>query len=182
MQSRTRFVAAALGLAITFWLASSLREPEEVETLPAARSDYLLEEFDLLVMDPSGRPSFRVQSPYLEKNQEDESVTITTPHLTLFEAGEVTWQMQSDSAWINREGDEIWLPGPVKLASEQAPLTIVNTSDVTVLPQENLASSEAAVEVIRADMRSEGVGFEVDLSRQQFDILSQVKGFYEPPS
>ncbi|MFK7955690.1 MAG: LPS export ABC transporter periplasmic protein LptC [Lysobacterales bacterium] len=179
---RNRYLLAALGLALTFWLTVKLRQPPEPEILPTARSDYLLENFDLLVMDPQGNPSFRLQSPFLEKNPTDESLDIRSPHLTLFEAGEVTWQMQSDNAWINREGDIIKMPGPVKLASEITPKTIVNTADVTVKPRDHQASSDAAVEVIRSDMRSEGVGFQVDLSRQQFDILSQVEGYYEPPT
>ncbi len=179
---RYRFWLAALGLAFTFWLTAKLRQPPEAEILPQARSDYLLEDFDLIVMDPQGNPSFRLQSPFLEKSPEDESLDIRSPHLTLFEAGKVTWQMQSEKAWINREGDTIKMPGPVKLASELTPKTIVNTADVTVKPRDHQASSAAAVEVIRSDMRSEGIGFEVDLSRQQFDILSQVEGYYEPPT
>lgn len=179
---KNAFILTALVLALTLWLAARLRQPEAPAELPAARSDYVLEQFDLLVMDEQGEPSFRVQSPYLEKDPTDESLQIRTPHLTLFEAGQITWQMQSEQAWINREGDTVKMPGPVKLASKQTPLTIVNTADVTVKPREHRARSDADVEVVRTDMRSQGVGFEVDLSRQQFDILSQVKGYYEPPS
>ncbi len=178
---RKGFFLAALLLIVTFWFTASLRDPPVQDILPEARSEYLLEEFDLLVMDPQGNPSFRLQSPFLEKNPVDESLNIRRPHLTLFEAGVVTWQVQSEQAWINSEGDTIKMPGPVKLASQMAPQTIVNTSDVTVKPRANRARSDAFVEVMRSDMRSEGVGFEVDLSRQQFDILSQVKGYYEPP-
>ncbi|MEM9532525.1 MAG: LPS export ABC transporter periplasmic protein LptC [Pseudomonadota bacterium] len=179
--TRTGYALLAVLLGLTFWATQRLASDDVEEALPTARSDYRLEHFDLLVMDPSGAPSYRVQSPEMEKSPDDDSATLIKPHFTLYDQGSETWRVQSDEAWINGEGDLIRMPGPVQLASRLPPNTLVETRDVTVQPREHRARSEAPVTVTRSDMRSSGVGFSANLSNQQFDILSNVEGFYEPP-
>ena len=183
MKRALGFAATGLLLALTWWGVVVLdREPPQRDILPGARSDYLLEDFSLVAMDPSGAPSFQINAPFLEKNPDDDSVAIREPELTLYQNGEVTWEISAPQAWIDATGERIELPGDVQLVAAQPPRTEVQTRDVTVLPRTQQARSDADVEVNRDIMFSRGVGFRADLSSQQFDILSQVEGYYEPPS
>ena len=71
---------------LTRWLLLVVQDgDEDRQVLPDARSDYTLEEFDLLVMNRQGDPSFRIESPYLEKSPVDESVSLIQPLVFLFD-------------------------------------------------------------------------------------------------
>lgn len=177
------FALLALLACASWWGVVVLdRDPPDDPMLPGARSDYLLEDFRMVAMDETGRPSFQLVAPFLEKNPEDDSVAVRAPQLTLFQAGQVTWEIEAPQAWIDATGERIELPGDVQLLSARAPQTEVDTRDVTVLPRSHLATSQSRVQVTRENMYSTGVGFRADLSSQQFDILSQVEGYYDPPS
>lgn len=183
MKRTIGFVITALLLGLTVWGVAVLdRSDRDKTALPGAQSDYLLEDFRMVAMDQAGLPSFQIEAPFLEKNPTDDSVAIREPELTLFLDGIVTWQIDAPEAWIDATGERIELPGAVLLVSERAPRTQVQTSEVTVFPRRQQAISEAAVRVTRDNMFSRGIGFKADLSSQQFDILSQVEGYYEPPS
>lgn len=183
MNRPAAFSLLAILLCATWWGVVVLdRDAAQDPQLPGARSDYLLEDFSMVAMDGSGRPSFQLAAPFLEKNPEDDSVAIRQPQLKLYQEGRITWEIEAPEAWIDASGERIELPGDVHLVSALPPRTEVDTRDVTVLPRSHQASSESKVQVARPNMFSSGVGFRADLSSQQFDILSEVEGYYDPPT
>ncbi len=159
------------------WLAGDRRAPSPP---PAARSDYSLQTFDLLVMNGQGLPSFRVEAPYLEKSPHDESMSITEPRMWLFEAGDPSWKARADSGWIRADGEEIVLTGAVQLEQMSGDSLRVQTNELTFYPETRLAGSQAPVQLHRDGMRMDGLGLDADLKTRRFELLSQVRAHYDP--
>ena len=170
-------IAAGVSLWAARWLVGDRRSPLP---LPTARSDYVLENFDLLIMNAEGIPRFRVESPYLEKNPADESVSLDQPHMWLFEAGNLSWEARAANGWIRADGEEILLTGEVELQEQAGGDMRVETSQLTLYPEVHLAHSSAAVDLRQNGVWMDGVGLDADLSARRFEILSKVKGRYDP--
>ena len=60
------------------------------------------------------------------------------------------------------------------------PETRIETSQLSLFPQENRASSQTAVTVTRPGLTMRGVGMQADFDRQQVSLLSQVRTRYVP--
>lgn len=168
-------LAAGLSFWAVRWLARERPPP-----LPEARSDYALHAFALVVMNSGGLPSFRLEAPYLEKSPEDESLTVDEPHLWLFEEGQMRWQVRATRGWIRGDGEEIQLTGAVQLNEQAGDGLALETTELTLFPDTRLASSGAPVALRQRDMRMHGLGLDADLNTRRFELLSQVRGRYDP--
>lgn len=180
-----RLVQVTLLIALAgltrWWLIS--REPDEgPEMLPTARSDYTLENFELLAMNDQGDPSFQVQSPYLEKVPEDGSVVLRTPVVHLYEEGQHRWRIDANSGWIRADGGEMELQGRVVLAQDEPRHLTIRTQNLRIYPDEDRAHTDHPVRIERPDAQMDGVGLDAWLDSERIELLSEVKGHYEPPN
>jgi lipopolysaccharide export system protein LptC len=167
---------------LTRWLLLVVQDgDEDRQVLPDARSDYTLEEFNLLVMNRQGDPSFRIESPYLEKNPVDESVSLSQPLVYLFDGGQQSWRINAEEGWIQADGDEIELRGRVVLGREFPGQLTIRTQNLRIYPNEDRAYTDQAVKIDRPGAELNGVGLEAWLDSERIEILSKVKGHYEPP-
>ncbi len=181
--TRKRWTIAILLLAAgaSFWAVRWLgRDGRAPSPLPEARSDYALHTFALVVMNSGGLPSFRLEAPYLEKSPEDESLTVEEPRLWLFEEGRMRWRARAAQGWIRGDGEEIRLTGAVQVNEEAEEGLALQTTELTLFPDSRLASSSAPVELRQRDMRMHGLGLDADLNARRFELLSQVRGQYDP--
>jgi len=167
--------------AATRWLLVSLADDDDAPRLPSARSDYTLEDFDLQVMNDAGQPSFRVISPFLEKSPDDGSVTVDTPVVFLYDRGAENWRIDSASGWIRADGEELERRGDVVLDRRQPEALTIRTPSLWIYPELEQARSQQAVRIERPGVTLEGVGMNAWLGSQRIELLSEVKGHYEPP-
>lgn len=177
------FLLLALLAGGTRWWLMRLQDADrQAGGLPEARSEYTLDNFDLLVMDKQGLPSFQVRSPYLEKMPVDGSVVLQQPRMYLFENGNKTWRIDAQSSWIRHDGEEILLQGDVFMTKgkDQEQLNI-RAQDLKLYPQQELVQSSESVKISRPGTVMVGVGLKARLDLEKFELLSEVKGRYEPP-
>ena len=80
------------------------------------------------------------------------------------------------------DGDELVLRGDVHATSpaDAAPSTRIETSELTLFPNANRATSKAVVTVTRPGLTMRGRGMQADFDRQQVSLLSQVRSRYVP--
>ena len=183
----SRQLSAILLLALlagaTRWWWMRLQDADrQSRGLPEAHSEYTLDNFDLLVMDQQGLPSFQVEARRLEKSPADGSVLLQQPTLYLFENGNKTWRIDARSAWISQDGEELLLKGNVLMRKGQNRNEIlVRAQDLRIFPQQKLAQSSESVHISHAGTVMAGVGLKARLDLELFELLSEVKGRYEAP-
>ena len=171
-------VAVLGGLAV--WQLRPAAPPPPVNP---ARSDYILEDFELTSLDEQGQESFSVTAPRLERDPKGKSLTLQLPRFSFPDKDGGRWEATSRSAWVAEKGVEVRLIEQVELVGPPSPVgdqTRFSTGVLRIFPKDDRAESEDRVTVTRADSILRGTGLRADLRSKRIQLLSDVKGRYAP--
>ena len=161
MSRRTLLGLALLAAAlITSWTAWRNRERDQVPAAPVQRSDYVLRDFELVMLARDGSESLRLTAPELQRRREDE---------------------RADTGWIAADGDVVRLEGNVAADSQgdnpsQASL---RTDQLELLPAQDQARTDARVTLTQPGIIQTGVGMDADLKNRTYRLRSQVNVRYD---
>ncbi|MFC0678808.1 LPS export ABC transporter periplasmic protein LptC [Lysobacter korlensis] len=169
--------------ALTGWSLWQ-QQTDDIEAAPGTeRSDYVLEDFELVALDEQGRESFTLRAPRLTRDPTRETMDIATPVFTLPagpDASTGDWEVKSRTGWVSAEGDELRLRGDVLAKSVDAegrPVTM-NTQQLNVFPETKRATSPVAVTVRQPGLILNGRSLEAQLDAKRVH-LNDVKARYE---
>lgn len=185
MKKRILLAASLLAVAVVAGLAVwEMRPKPTVGKSSSSRSDYILENFELTSLDQDGKESFSVKAPRLERDPGGKSLSITLPQFSFPDKKEGRWLVTSGSAWVAEKGVEVRLIDSVEMLGPPSPLgdrTRFSTARLQIFPNENLALSDDAVTISRADSILHGTGLRADMQSHHIQLLANVKGRYAPP-
>lgn len=173
-----------LGALISGWSVWNQRRQETATFGPATRSDYVLEEFELVALDKQGRESFTLRAPRLVRDPAKRTMDIPTPVFLIpaGNAGSDGWEVRADNGWISADGDELRLRGDVQAASAgkvREPTTI-RTEELNVFPETKRANSPGRVVITRPRSILSGRGLQLNLANKQYSFQSEVRQRYVP--
>ena len=184
MNNRGVLILVLLGLAlVSSMLVWRLRPQPKPPAQEDARSDYTLENFDLVTLDEEGKESFTVRAPRLERDPQGKSLTITAPNFSFPGKDGARWTATSGSAWVGPKGEVVRLIKDVDLVGPPGEFgwrTRMQTAELEILPKQDKASSPALVTISRGDSILEGTGLKADLNTHRVELLADVKGRYAP--
>lgn len=180
-----RFLSTVILLAVAAlsgWAWWSQRD-KPAAAAAQARPDYVLTNFNVVVLDKEGKESFTLRAPKLTRNPTDKTMDVATP-LFLIPAKPGSsggpWEVRSQRGWVNAEGDEVRLRGQVKADSTNAagkPLNIA-TEELNVFPDTNKATSDVQVQMLQPGTILTGRSMEAFLDSKNIN-LKDVKVRYE---
>ncbi len=164
----------------TGWSAWKMRGTEAPAEGGGLRSDYVLRDFDLMVLGKDGTESLRVQAPELQR-REDESMDLVQP-VFLAPAEPGPWKLSAERGWISPDGELLRLEGNVAGDSDPASATptTFRTASLELLPSQDLARTAQPVQLTQPGITQTGTGMEANLKTRQYRLLSQVRTRYEP--
>lgn len=145
--------------------------------------DYILENATRVELDPAtGHPSrlFRVNT--LEHHPRIQQSEFTAPLLTLYKPNR-TWHITAARGIAQEaQGKQVELIENVTIKKQEpnAPLTTLTTDRLTYLPEEEKLETESSVTIRQDKQHTEAVGMRAYLKTKQVDLLSHVRGYYEP--
>lgn len=173
------------GALVSGWSVWTQRNKDVTPTGAAARSDYVLMDFELTALNAQGRESFTLRAPRLARDPQQKTMDIATP-LFLIPPGEGAggdaWEVRATNGWISAEGDELKLRGDVRGVSSglTAPPTTLTTRELNVYPDARRASSPGKVVVSRPGSILTGRGLELNLATKRYSFDSEVHNRYVP--
>jgi len=172
--------AVASGWALLSRMSADTATPVDI----GGRPDYLLNDFELVVLDAAGKESFTLRAPRLARDPVLETMDVVTP-LFLIPArqeGNDAWRVEAKTGWISADGDELRLRGDVNAVSEgqQAPKVTIDTQELNVYPDADRVDSAVQVTINRPGSILRGNGLEVNLATKQYTLQSEVKSRYAP--
>lgn len=180
----TLAVALAAGLAqlLLWWFGPA---PKSSDFVGPPRSGYTLTDARLTEFNAAGQPSFRLQSPHLERREGDESLYLNSPtfQLPANQAGVPDWQGKSLYGWVNKDGTQLKLQGPVEMhrpAFGDAPATRMQTADITAWPKQNRVETAAPAQMLQGGTRISGIGMRADLNDKHLELLDDVHATFPP--
>lgn len=180
----TLAIALAAGLAqlLLWWFGPA---PKSSDFVGPPRSGYTLTDARLTEFNAAGQPSFRLQSPHLERREGDESLYLNSPtfQLPANQAGVPDWQGKSLYGWVNKDGTQLKLQGPVEMHRPtfgDAPATRMQTADITAWPKQNRVETVAPAQMLQGGTRISGIGMRADLNDKHLELLDDVHATFPP--
>lgn len=169
------------GAALSAWSVWTHRTGNVVEGAARARSDYVLHDYELVVLGDDGSESFTLRGPRLARQPGKRSLALQTPLFLVPDADQRYWEVRSKRGWVSPDGDELRLRGAVRVdGPEDGRKITMNTEQLNVFPRRKLATSAAAVTITEPGLTMHGRGLRAELAGRRFTLLSQAKARYAP--
>lgn len=176
------FYVAALAL-MSWWLVQMYQERVEEIRVAQDSPDFFSKAYYKREMDLDGRPRNELNAEEMLHQKVDGAFHLQKPTMTLYNSKSAPWVIQSDSAIMAANGDDLQLNGAAVIhrdASQNGSALTVNTSDLKVKLSTNYAETQAWAEIISPPNKTSGTGMQVTfVSPIHLKLLSKVKGRYE---
>ena len=174
---------AGLSYGLLRWVESSLREPEPAESQAPVLT---IERFRAVRLSVAGLREYVVEAPRLSQLPGQLGTWIEQPALDWYQPDGQTreWRLQAERGWVAADQQTLRLDGEVTMVrtadSGQSPVT-VTTRDVWVRPAERYVETAAPTRAVTPGGELRAVGTRAWLDQERLELLSEVRGFYEPP-
>lgn len=176
-------VLAGSSYALLRWVESSLRQVEPAESQAPVLT---VEQFRAVRLNPAGLRDYVIEAPLLQQWPAQRGTQIQQPVMDWYQPDGVIreWRLQSEQGWIAADNRLVRLEGAVVMtrtaASGKPPVTLI-TRDVLVHPAERQAETAAPARMITPGGEMNAVGMRAWFDQQRLELLSEVRGHYEPP-
>lgn len=173
---------AGLSYLLLRWVESSAPKPVTAESEAPI---LIIEQFRAVRMSLAGLREYTIEAPLLRQLPKDRGTWIEQPVLDWYQPDGQTreWRLKSEQGWIAADQQLIRLAGAVVMTrtteSGKAPVE-VTTREVLIRPRERYAETAAPVQAVTLNGELRAVGARAWLDREQLELLSEVRGYYEP--
>ena len=166
-----------------WWLSETVNAPEYGADDGSRRPDYFLRMFSNTVYDEEGLPSRELAATQMRHYPKDDSTEVDEPRLTLYREGGVRWTVVAEGGKLSGDGGVLLLEGNVTIERESAEQALpirIETADMLVYPERNLAETGEEVRIAsgKSWIHAKGMRAWFDESAR-IKLLSNVRGRYE---
>lgn len=166
---------------VSAWSVLRHRGPGDKPAATPGRSDYVLHDVELVVLDEQGRESFTLRGPRIARDPAERAMSLATPVFLLPDSDGDYWRVQANDGWVSPDGDELRLTGDVRVTSPPGERKVaLNTEQLNVFPDRDLASTPARVTITQPGSILQGVGLETNLATRHYELKSQVHTRHVP--
>jgi lipopolysaccharide export system protein LptC len=144
--------------------------------------DLIVDNFYATTMNEHGTPRYILSARKLMHYPDDDSTHLDMPQLKNLYPDEPPIYTYAKKGEVSKKGDEVFLRDEVKLVRSaqgaQSEMTFA-TSYLHILPDRNLADTQAPVAMNDAHTSVAGVGMTFDYAARTANLLSQVRSQHE---
>lgn len=177
---------ALLLLAIgSAWFLRDLRhsledvEPED-DTTPTLTADH----YSGRQMNAAGDIQYTLTGPHLERRPGQQGTLIDQPVMHTFTDRRPEWEVRADTGWVAADNSVIELREAVRAerpAETGAMPLLLTTRNVRLIPERRYGEGAEFARIDSPGGVATTVGFRVWLDENRIELLSQVRGTYDPP-
>lgn len=184
--SNTRVLPLALMFLlalVSFWLERTVREEEQRPVVRRHDPDYIVTNFITTSYNREGAAESVLSADRMVHYPDDDSTELLRPRVVQTRPNEPRMTVSAERGAISRDGDDIFLYDNVLLvrtADRERPEARMTTSFLQVVRDRSLVRTDRDV-VIHEDRRTlAGRGMEYDNEAQMLQLMSHVRGVFEP--
>ncbi|GGO82864.1 lipopolysaccharide export system protein LptC [Marinobacterium nitratireducens] len=183
-RSRLALATALLAPVLLYWGFDRGPSEPEVRALEGnvTNTDFYLRDARIQQFDADGRLHQQLQSPELEHYPEPGLLQASEPRIELARKGsEGRISIEAAEGMLMDSNERVDLSGDVRLHDETAdgPGLRLETSSLTLLPQQQYAETDARVRILAPGGETRGRGMKAYLEERKVELLSEVEGRYE---
>lgn len=174
---------AGLSYGLLRWVETSLREPAPAESQAPV---LVIERLQAVRMTVAGQRELVIEAPRLWQLPGQGGTRLERPKLDWYQSDGQTreWRLRAEGGWVAADQQTLLLEGEVVVdrtaESGQSPVTLV-TRDVRVRPTERYVETAAPTRAVTPGGELRAVGARAWLDQERLELLSEVRGVYEPP-
>lgn len=164
----------------TFWLEQSSQDEGGGHSNLRHDPDFWVERFTLRRFGPDGSIQHLLTAQRMEHFPDDESTEVESPYLAYFKGRKTV--ATARTAWLDKEGKHVRLNDDVRVVRpgiDGGPDTIVTTSVLNIVPDDEYAQTDAPVTLSQGRTVVHGVGIEVSNKTQVAVLSGPVRGTIE---
>ncbi len=178
------FLLLALGLSSWSIILSSKSPTITMVTKPG-QPDAIMEDVEALIMNKEGKPSLKLETPKMIHFPENDITELMKPHVVIYRESPEPWHINAKHATTHKGVTEITFWDNVvihHLADSDNPNTTMETTILTILPNQKLARTKEAIKVIQPDTTIHAIGMLANWYDGTVKLLSQAREEYVPNS
>ena len=166
---------------LSFWIERSVQVPANGNQADKADPEGIMENFDALRTDQSGRPQYRLSAKKLRHYSSSKLTELESPRFVLLDqkAGEIS--AEAKQATVSSDGNEVDLQGEVKVLREahagQSALTL-RTARLVVFPKSSLLRAPGTVDVQDATLKMRAGAMEYNAKQRVIKLSGRVQARY----
>ncbi|HOB60533.1 MAG TPA: LPS export ABC transporter periplasmic protein LptC [Candidatus Competibacteraceae bacterium] len=176
-------LAVGVSYGLLRWVESSLRQPSPVDD----REPVLVaEQVRAVRLNMAGQREYVVEAPGMAQLPGQQGTRVEQPTMDWYQPDGRTreWRVQSERGWVAADHQVVRLEGKVvmtRLAESGKPPVTITTRDVLIRPAERYAETAAPARAVTPGGEMQSVGLQAFLNEERLELLSEVRGVYEPP-
>ncbi len=174
---------AAVLVAVGYW---NIRPETFMQSPPVTNTaepevDFYVVNSRTVQYQSDGSRHYELTADRVEHIKASDISLLTRPDLNLYRGTDLPWHVRSDRGEVSPEGTEVKLIDNVRVErnDEKGRPTILTTSRMTVLPDEQYAQTEQAVRIEAANGVTTATGMKAYLNDGRMLLLSNVRGQHE---
>ena len=140
----------------------------------------LVEDIDVATTDPNGHLQRRLQADELRRAGRDTKSDLLRPRLTVFPADGAPWRFTAERGEVSPDRENVYLPGPVQGRGGEGGSLVVDSRDVRIAVAEGYGESPERSVVAAPGFEVRGRGVRFSLGDGRVELLSEVRGVFEP--
>lgn len=176
-------VMIGLLAALTLWLNRTMSiEPVRSDSKQRHDPDYIVENLDGKRFDDRGKLQYSLLADHMAHYADDESTDLTNPRLLHLGSG-TPLRISAARANLSKDGKVVTLNENVRLVRDPSggkPQMTLSTSTLTVLPDDEFASTAAPVTITHGASVVQGTGFEYNNITAVALLKASVRGVLQP--
>lgn len=174
----------ALAAVFSWWLSrttlpSLMPQVDKTRHYP----DYYLTNFMLTTMDDNGVPRNQLSAENMFHYSDDDTSNLEKPNLVIFQNGMDSWEIRAERGLVSEGGKAVMLAGDVFIEQvngrSDRNLKII-TSDLSIRTEEDFVTTEKPITIVDDFGVTEAVGMRADLKERRLQLMTQVRGNYQP--
>lgn len=165
---------------LTLWLERTSQQEAVVSGKTRHDPDYVVDNFTIKRFDAQGKLYQTMTANEMRHYPDDDSTEVEMPHMIYHT--ELKTFINADKAWIDSGGKTIQLESNVRVRHESAkgPETVLTTSTLTVLSDDEIARTKAPVTITQGGTVVHGIGMESNNKTQIHVLGGRAHGTIEP--
>ena len=164
------FVAAG-----SFWLVQLVNQSGQEQQLDQFRNepDYIIDRFSMVRMTKEGKPAYIISGDKLTHRPIDDSSEIDKPFINSLSGRQPPMTIHADTARVDQGNTRVKLNGNVDVvrpASPTAEAMRLQSSTLTVFPDEERMETDAPVQMKLGNSTSTGTGMKTNNATRQMQL------------
>lgn len=164
------FVAAG-----SFWLVQLVNQSGQEQQIDQFRNepDYIIDRFSMVRMTKEGKPAYIISGDKLTHRPVDDSSEIDKPFINSLSGRQPPMTIHADTARVDQGNTRVKLNGNVDVvrpASEKAEAMRLQSSTLTVFPDEERMETDAPVQMKLGNSTSTGTGMKTNNATRQMQL------------